>query len=826
MQDLFMGVEISKYKVIKYIGGGAIGKIYSAYNEGIDDSRAIKFIPNSNGQLRAGWENEIIKVNKLRQHENVVKYHEHNTIEIGGVSYLYIMWDYIESDSLKEIIEKRCLTIPMLVDIVMCCLRVLHACEVVGIVHADLHSGNILIQKENELNVDPSFRKIWVTDFGYLTQYSGKEYLDDYDGLNRIIQDALRSISYNHLDGGNKKIYSYLKQEYCRYLLERNTTMGSFVRNARELLEIFQHKLDSINAKKSEMTVGIGDFLAAEHLGEYYDEWKALFVPKFIAVNELLERNICVLTGLRGCGKTMLFRRLTALFNIKLGDSGIKGSDSFYGFYLNARNIPEAFPWLPDFVRDAARDQVINHFNLSWSLEILIWLKEVNKEKSYDLSFLNTFIKRYYPKYFSSGSNIQGIHYLIDLVKNEIINSRLQSKYSGDFYPLSNIDFLEVFVREIKSNLSELNNKPFYLFLDDYSTPMVKASTQLILNPIIMRRSADVIFKVSTESVESFVPIGLNGKALEETADYRLIDCGTLALSKSYKYNEDILFSILRPRIERHKLLMGRTLTLEKLLGKTHLNNEEMAKALKDGIGTQSIYQGYRVFCDIWSSDVREMINLLADMISKEESSKLADDHYPIISDKTQHEVYVEAGGQFMNLLGAATNPEESNYDVDREHVYASHLVNIVKSFQEIASYELRNRFSKNLETNPIKKARRIEILSVDRDLPEHVKRYYKGLIRYGIFIRDNRGKSVRGKVVPRLILRGALIPYFKITFSKRDSISMSWESFISFLEDPLNFTKKWKDKMSQENKLRGIDAQTEGGSIQIPMVFTEDENE
>lgn len=792
MTDIFLGEEILGYRVEEYKGGGAIGKIYRAYNPSLEDSRAIKFIPVGEETLRDGWENEIIKVNKLKYQDNVVKYHTHKTVEIKSEKYLYIMWDYIENDSLSDLIKNQKLTINILIDVIECCLRVMHACSVVGIVHADLHGGNILIQKESNLNIDTTYRKIWITDFGYLTQYSKKDYLDDYDGLNRIIQESLRSISYNFLNGEKKKIYSYLKNEFSRYLIEKNPVMGVYVRNAKELLKIFQLKINNINEAKKITSTGVGDFLAAEHLGDYFEEWKALFVPKFIGIEEIISRNISVLTGLRGCGKTMLFKRLSSYFNCKLGSSNIPGSDSFYGFYLNARNIPEAFPWLPNDKEDIAREQVINHFNLSWCLEILQWIREINKNNKYDLTFLNRFFKRFYPEYFSSGSNSQSIYYLSEMIETKISSSRLQSCYKKSSWPLAHYDFLETFVKEIKENILETEKMPFYFFLDDYSLPMVKESMQLILNPIIFRRSANVIFKVSTESVESFIPIGLNRKALEENSDYTLVDCGGMTLTKNHSYIKDILSSILKPRIERHPTLKGRNLDLDSLLGKTHFDNEGLAKIIKEGKGA-NLYQGATIFCDIWSSDVREMINILAEMISKEDEEHLSKNDFPIISDRVQNDVYMEIGGQFMGLLAAATNPELNNYDVDRKHTYADHLVAIVKAFQEIASHEMKTKTSKNQDKAPIKKARKIEITNVDKELPDSVRAFYKGLIRYGIFIRDYRGKSVRGKVVPRLVLRGLLIPYFKITFSKRDNISMSWDDFIKFLLDPVDFSKRWK---------------------------------
>jgi hypothetical protein len=61
----------------------------------------------------------------------------------------------------------------------------------------------------------------------------------------------------------------------------------------------------------------------------------------------------------------------------------------------------------------------------------------------------------------------------------------------------------------------------------------------------------------------------------------------------------------------------------------------------------------------------------------------------------------------------------------------------------------------------------------------------YRDLIRYGLFMRDNRGKSVRGAFVPRLYLRRLLLPYCTLALSKRDSVSLSCDAFKRLLLEP-----------------------------------------
>jgi len=789
MKNEFIDIIIKGYKITKPIGQGQIGKVYLAYNEDIDEYRAIKFIQTEN--LRVGWLNEIKKVIKLKTTDHIVKYHDHGSINIGSQEYLYIFWEFIPGKSLKEIIKLNELTFPILKNTVDIVLEVLHACRMVQIDHADLHCGNVLVQDNNELSINPEHRKIWITDFGYATADTKKEYLDDYKGLLRIIEECLRVINPHELEGEDRELYQYLKRDLPKILLENNETEGDYVRNPKKILERWKILCDGKH-KNLVSTSNIGDYLAAESIGDRFDEWKKLFVPKFLAIDELLSKNICVLTGLRGCGKTMIFRRLTALYDAHLGPSGFPDSNNFIGFYLNARNIAEAFPWLPSRIEEDARCQVINFFHLSWLLEILDWLKvKIKNTPTLDINWLSNFFFFYYPSaIITSKVNIDIIDHLYAYINKELDKSRLYSRYnSSRDWVLSDITFLDKLAKEIIDNC-QFGDTPLYFFLDDYSTPLVTSSTQKILNPIVFRRSPIVFFKIATESSESFEPIGLNGKILEEEDDYLLIDIGSYAFQiKDPKEIIEILSDILKPRIERHHLLASKNLTLEKILGETILNNTELALLLRDP-QSKVTYKGIDVFCLMWSSDIRESISLFAEMISKVNDTKLAEVNF-VIDDNTQDTAFREAGGKFLSLLEAANAPSLHSDILDNDKPFGAHLVEIVKAFHEIAIYDLKNTDSKNQKRNPPKQARRIEIRSCDK-LPDKLYEYYKGLIRYGVFIRDHRGKSVRGQAVPRLYLRGLLIPFFTLSFSKRDSISLNWEEFCQFLEKPSDFAKKF----------------------------------
>lgn len=815
--DRFINVSIDDYIVTKAINSGNVGSVYLAYNEELDDTRAIKFISQKKVDNKPNWEEEIKKVIRLKQTEGVVHYHKHGFIDIDNEHYLYIMWDYIPSESLSEIISKSQITLQLLINVIERSLNVFYACSKLGMQHADFHSGNILIQEPDPLSMNSEIRKVWITDFGYGTFSNETPPMDDYKGLARIIQQAIERIDFHKLEREERHKYRVLKDEFPKYLHEENLTEGEYVRNPKKLLEImnelFSEKEDYVSYTKA-----VGDYLSTELIGERYDEWESLFVPKFLAADELLDRNICVLTGLRGCGKTMMFRRLSEPLVSKLGKAGISGEDSFIGFYLNARNIAEAFPWLPSNKEKEARKQVTNYFHLRWTVEILNWLKiQYLKNNLSDISWLIKFFKKYLKEINLTSVSINGIFNELQSLFHEKINeSKLEDRYLHEIdWPFSEYDYLETLLNTISEHCAFAQGKAFFLFLDDYSTPMVTETTQKILNPVVFRRSPIAFFKVSTESVESFTRTGLNMKVLEEGADYKLIELGIESLSKSDKEISDIISSIFSKRIERNAYFQGKGLKLQDILGKTNISCVDMANKIRES-DSQIIYYGFENFCKIWSSDIRELIKIFAEMVAQEGDASLSQkakndfkdcDGY-IISTKIQDRVFREAGGRFLHLLAVATNPSGAkSLTENSEHTntYGAHLYDIVTAFQEIAYFNLKTKDSKNQDKNPPKQARKIELVTANGELNEKSREYYRGLIRYGVFIQDYRAKSVRGTASTRLYLRSLLIPFCRLTFSKRDCISLEWSDFDNFLQNPKEFKESYikkQKKFDDENQL------------------------
>ena len=150
-----------------------------------------------------------------------------------------------------------------------------------------------------------------------------------------------------------------------------------------------------------------------------------------------------------------------------------------------------------------------------------------------------------------------------------------------------------------------------------------------------------------------------------------------------------------------------------------------------------------------------------------------------------QNQAIRKIGADFLNWIESA--PKHGNL-----------LRKIAEAFGYVAHWELENLDSKNLDLHPPKQAFRLEIRSSKSiELEDDLRDVYEALIRYGVFIRDVRGKSQRSAVVPRLYLRRLLIPTFNLTFNKRDNVGVEIEEFKLLLSNPEEF----KEKMIQKKR-------------------------
>jgi hypothetical protein len=197
------------------------------------------------------------------------------------------------------------------------------------------------------------------------------------------------------------------------------------------------------------------------------------------------------------------------------------------------------------------------------------------------------------------------------------------------------------------------------------------------------------------------------------------------------------------------------------------------------------------------------MIQLISDLVDQASEAKVGSPLSLPLGDALQDRVFRNRGGEWLNshTRNEPTNPTRFQLGLAEIQIvnpgyrlsgqYGDHLKAIVEAFAAAASALLHGPtytiYENKVPREVPRMAFRVEIVDEFRisGLAEEI---YRDLIRYGLFMRDNRGKSVRGTFVPRLYLRRLLLPYCTLALSKRDSVPLTCASFIKLLQEPDSF--------------------------------------
>ncbi|HVP35362.1 MAG TPA: serine/threonine-protein kinase, partial [Terriglobales bacterium] len=145
------GRIISHYKILEKLGEGGMGVVYKAQDTKLDRLVALKFLPphlTSEVEEKERFIHEAKAASALN-HPNIVTIHEID--EFDG--QMFIVMEYCEGKTLKQLTEEGALPIKKVLDIGIQVCEGLTAAHKKEIVHRDIKSDNIKVNKEGQVKI-------------------------------------------------------------------------------------------------------------------------------------------------------------------------------------------------------------------------------------------------------------------------------------------------------------------------------------------------------------------------------------------------------------------------------------------------------------------------------------------------------------------------------------------------------------------------------------------------------------------------------------------------------------------------------------------------
>ncbi len=145
------GDEVAHYRIIEKIGAGGMGEIYLAEDTKLDRKVALKFLPSSlisNNEIKIRFTREAKAVAKL-SHPNIITIYDVG--EYKGRPFFAM--EYVAGKTLRNFNDDKMPPISSIVDLSIQLCQGLAEAHRMGIVHRDIKSANIIVDKQNRLRI-------------------------------------------------------------------------------------------------------------------------------------------------------------------------------------------------------------------------------------------------------------------------------------------------------------------------------------------------------------------------------------------------------------------------------------------------------------------------------------------------------------------------------------------------------------------------------------------------------------------------------------------------------------------------------------------------
>lgn len=688
----------------------------------------------------------------------------------------------VEGSSLRKFIDEGTVSPIFIRDYIGHMCRVMALMRERGICHDDLHADNVLVSQDSS-TLDWELRQwgIRIIDLGSMKALDAqRKPMDDHGWFASHIVELVNACLRRGRPSMTPADYVFLQglQEILARMTDpdmRALTEPAAIHHEvrRAWSRAFQTDAEEHGLDRPFEGIS-AELLTSDHVVAQIFAEKLPWIPAISSSEPVW------LTGPRGAGKSMVFRRYSMRGQLaksvgELRSSPIAGVLIGCGSELKSR-----FNWLQDASTAAARREEILHiFNLVAARELVAGLRLV-VEKAPELvpedqSFLQvaTYLAQRFRLQTTDAVWLLGSRAcdrIYELLGRELVKAQSDLAAGRRVPTPVSAEFIGELGRKLREEYSFFRSHRFTLLIDDLSARQIPTAVQSILNEILLQRSEYFVCKINSDKY-GWLGRETSGPSFDLQREYKVIDCADEFYAMEPARRKDFIIELINRRLEA----VGWKGRAESLFGTS--NYEGTGNSVQGEIrwaseetGRNVAYHGLQTLSLLCCGDISTVVDLAHRIIS-DAGTKPSDT--TTIPKPVQGRAIDEASKDYLRA-------------VDHYVPFGREMGRLARLFGTLSS-----RIAREGGLNHEGHAKAVPRVEIDGDVfsgrqEDKATLIVKEMIQRCVFVEQRAGRARHDNTTSSVLrLRPILAPALRAPLGKGDAVKWKPDDFWGFVADP-----------------------------------------